>query len=96
MKRKRQSGTPLLVKVLVVFFMAIGIFTVLRIQLKTNEIMEKTAQMEAEIAKNRETIASLEEELNAPLDREYLIRVARKRLGLCMPDEIIFYSDLNK
>ena len=29
-----------------------------------------------------------------PLDDEYKIRMARERLGMCFPDEIIFYTDV--
>jgi hypothetical protein len=31
--------------------------------------------------------------LDAPLDDEFKIRIAREKLGMCFPDEIIFYSD---
>ena len=96
MRNSKSRGTALPIKVLAVFFLAVGIFTVLRIQLKKNEILESTAQLEREYAENLEEIEKLREDLEAPVDRDYLIRVAREKLGLCMPDEIIFYNDLNK
>ena len=35
----------------------------------------------------------LEIDLDAPLDEEFKIRIAREKLGMCFPDEIIFYGD---
>jgi len=92
--RSKQKGTALVIKVLAVFFAAVGIFTVLRLQLKKNAILEETAILEQQYYENLEKIDALKEDISAPIDREYIIRIAREKLGLCMPDEIIFYNDL--
>ena len=42
-----------------------------------------------------EKIEEMRYRLESPLDDEYVARVAREKLGLCYPDEIIYYNDLN-
>ena len=58
-----------------------------------NEAMEKKQEKEAYIIELKNDIQRLEYMLDAPLDDEFKIRVAREQLGMCCPDEIIFYSD---
>ena len=58
-----------------------------------NEAMEKKQEKEAYIVELKNDIQRLEYMLDAPLDDEFKIRVAREKLGMCFPDEIIFYSD---
>lgn len=58
-----------------------------------NEAMEKKQEKEAYIIELKNDIQRLEYMLDAPLDDEFKIRVAREKLGMCFPDEIIFYSD---
>ena len=36
------------------------------------------------------------EELDAPFDEAYVKRVARRKLGYCMPGEIIYFNDLDE
>ena len=39
--KSKQRGTALIIKVLAVFFAVIGIFTVMRLQLKRNELLKE-------------------------------------------------------
>ena len=34
--------------------------------------------------------------LDSPVDFDYIVRVAREKLGLHLPDEIVYYSDINE
>lgn len=42
-----------------------------------------------------EEVEELEYLLDSPVDYEYIIRVAREKLGLHLPDEIVYYNDTN-
>lgn len=95
MRKKQKRGTSLTVKVVAVIFAAIGLFSALRIQLMKNELKRDIELMEQAYAENLELIKQLEEDLNSPIDRDYIIRIARKKLGLCMPNEVVFYNDLS-
>lgn len=39
-------------------------------------------------------IDELQNRLDTPFDKEYIIALAKEKLGYCLPDEIIFYNDL--
>jgi cell division protein FtsB len=58
-----------------------------------NETMDKKAENEAYIAELKDDIQRLQYMVDAPLDDEFKIRIAREKLGMCFPDEIIFYSN---
>ena len=58
-----------------------------------NEAMEKKQEKEEYIKELKDDLQRLEYMLDAPLDDEFKIRIAREKLGMCFPDEIIFYSE---
>lgn len=58
-----------------------------------NESMEKKAEKEEYIADLKDDIQQLRYMVDAPLDEEFKIRIAREKLGMCFPDKIIFYGD---
>ena len=58
-----------------------------------NEAEEKKQEKEAYVIELKNEIQKLEYMLEAPLDDEFKVRIAREKLGMCFPDEIIFYSD---
>ena len=41
-------------------------------------------------------IERLEYWIAAPMDKEYVVRVAKEKFGLYMPNEIIYYNDANE
>ena len=92
--KSKQRGTALIIKVLAVFFAVIGMFTVMRLQLKRNELLKEIEALKESYDGNMAVIEELKEDLEAPIDLQYIIRVAREKLGLCMPHEIVFYNDL--
>ncbi len=62
--------------------------------MKYNKLLEQKEEKEEYIAELRESIDELEYLVEMPLDDEYKIRIARERLGMCFPDEMIFYTDV--
>lgn len=90
----KQNSTALIIKVLAVFFAVVGVFTVMRLQLKRNELLNEIEKLRESYDGNMAVIEELKEDADAPVDIAYIIRVAREKLGLCMPHEIVFYNDL--
>lgn len=39
-------------------------------------------------------VDELQNKLDTPFDAEYIIALAKEKLGYCLPEEIIFYNDL--
>ena len=60
-----------------------------------NESMEKKAEKEEYIADLKDDIQQLRYMVDAPLDEEFKIRIAREKLGMCFPDEIVFYTEID-
>ncbi len=57
---------------------------------------DKEALME-QIEEKEDDIEEMEYLLDIPLtDKDYIVRIAKEKLGLFLPDEIVYYSDLNK
>lgn len=77
--------------VLLLFAVAFFVWSIM----KYNEIMEQKEEKQAYISELNDKIDRLEYLVEAPLDDAYKIRVAREKLGMCFPDEIIFHTELD-
>ena len=81
-----------LVGVLVVT--SIGIFA--NSVMRYNALMEEQRALEEELSNYREMREELEELLNSEADYDYIVKIAKEKLGLYFPDEEIYYNDINK
>ena len=56
---------------------------------------QKEIKDEKELYKEQldDEVAQLRYLVNAPLDDAFKIRIAREKLGMCFPDEIVFHTD---
>lgn len=78
------------VVILLIFSVAFFLWSVMRY----NRILNEQEEKEKYISQLSEKIDELQYLVDMPLDDEYKIRIARERLGMCFPDEIIFYTDI--
>lgn len=83
-----------LLKVFVVLIFVFALVFFLWSLMKYNKLLDEKEDKEKYISELRENIDELEYLVDMPLDDEYKIRVARERLGMCFPDEMIFYTDV--
>lgn len=90
---KKKSKVHIAVKAFLVFFLIFSVVYFLWTLMKYNEAKEKILEKDAYVEELKNDIQRLEYMLDAPLDDEFKIRIAREKLGMCFPDEIIFYSD---
>lgn len=88
--------TNMFIKIAVAVFLAFCIISIVKLQLDFNELSRQKDALENSIREYNDTIASLKEQLEEPYDEEYIKRVAREMLNYHMPEEIIFYNDLEK
>ena len=63
--------------------------------MRYNEIMKDKEEKAEYILQLKDDIDRLEYLVDAPLDDEYKIRIAREKLGMCFPDEIIYHTELD-
>ncbi len=86
------------------FFVKVGLFAVTVCLLITSftlfmeykRLGEAQALIEERIEKAGVRVAELRYEIDAPMDEEYIKRVARSELELVLPDEIVYYTDIPK
>lgn len=90
---KKKSKVYVAVFAFLVFFLIFAVVYFLWSLMQYNEAAEKKQEKEAYVIELKNEIQKLEYMLEAPLDDEFKIRIAREKLGMCFPDEIIFYSD---
>lgn len=95
-KNKKQFSLTLLVRVLlgVLVVTSIGIFA--NSVMRYNSLMEEQRALEEELSNYREMREELEELLNSEADYDYIVKIAKEKLGLYFPDEEIYYNDINK
>ena len=91
MKQVRMSIPVKLAIFLAFLFM---IITLVSVQIEYNQLEEERAKIEENIEAVQGSIDEINSKLNTPFDEEYIIALAKEKLGYCLPDEIIFYNDL--
>ena len=90
---KKKSKVYIAISAFLIFFLIFSIVYFLWSLMQYNEAMEKKEEKEEYVKELRNDIQQLQYMVDAPLDDEFKIRVAREKLGMCFPDEIIYYGD---
>ncbi len=76
---------------IVLSFIVLGLLVIIGAQyLRQREAGQALAELEKKISEMREQQATLEEEILKLQDLDYIEVLARERLGLVRPDEVIF------
>ena len=78
-----------------IFLFAFAVVFFLWSLMRYNEIKEEQKENEAYIEQLSDDIEQLQYLVDAPLDDAYKIRIAREKLGMCFPDEIVFYTEVD-
>ncbi len=91
----KRSTASVVIKFFLVLLLLFSVAFFLWSVMKYNEIMEQKQQKQEYIESLGDRIDELEYLVDAPLDNAYKIRIAREKLGMCFPDEIIFHTGLD-
>lgn len=89
-KTTASKFVPIFLSLLFVFSVVFFLWSLM----KYNKIMEDKREDEAYIEQLNDEIEQLQYLVDAPLDDAFKIRIAREKLGMCFPDEIIFHTEL--
>ena len=81
-------------RVLIFTFMIIGVVSVVKLQLEYNSLKMRRDVLAQEIQATGERIEMLQTTLDSPFDDEYIIKIAREKLNLRLPEEIVYYNNL--
>lgn len=68
---------------------------IVRMQFQFNELTDQKNKLEIQVNEARDNVEKLEEELDMAFDDEYVMKIAREKLNYHLPNEIIFYNDVN-
>ena len=90
--KSKKSRAYVAVRLFLIILFVFSIVFFLWSLMKYNKIMEEKKEDEAYIQRLNDEIEELRYLVDAPLDDAYKIKIAREKLGMCFPDEIIFYS----
>ena len=89
----KRSRASVLIQVFLILLFVFAVVFFLRSLMNYNKVMEEAKQREQKIEKLTDEIEQLEYLIDAPLDEDFKIRIAREKLGMCFPDEIIYFAD---
>ena len=89
----RQSKVNMIVRIFLGFLLVFAIVYFLWSLMQYNDAMKTKEEKQAYVDGLKDEIQRLEYMVDAPLDDEFKIRIAREKLGMCFPDEIIFYGE---
>ncbi len=89
------TRTNIFVRIAVIIVIVFCVITILKLQIQFNQLNDERKSLTAQVEEYREDIEELKAEIERPFDDEYVTRVAREKLGYHLPDEIIYYNDLN-
>ena len=91
-----RKKTSVFVKVAIFAFVVFAVISVVELQFQYNDYKLQRDFLKAEVQALEEEKDALEEQLATEIDEEYIISVAKEKLSLRLPEEIIFYNDLYK
>jgi cell division protein FtsB len=63
--------------------------------MRYSELQREKEALEKRVDALSEEIEELKYLVEHPIDKEYIVRMAKEKLGLNLPGEIIFYNDSN-
>lgn len=90
-----KGSVSMLIRVFLILLFIFAVVFFLWSLMRYNEIMDQKKENEARIEQMIEDNERLRYLVEAPLDDAYKIRIAREKLGMCFPDEIVFYTEMD-
>ncbi len=69
---------------------------VVKLNIDLNELNERKALIEKQVALESEKVGELQNRLDTPFKKDFVMALAKEKLNLVMPDEVIFYNDLTE
>ena len=90
-----KSGMKILLRCALIAIVVISLCTFVSGVMIYNANQERIKELKQQIADKQEQVDELKFLIDSPIDYEYIVRIAREKLGLHFPDETIFHKDTN-
>ncbi|MBQ2767628.1 MAG: septum formation initiator family protein [Clostridia bacterium] len=91
-----RAWNNIFVRLIVVSILITMLILLARLMMQYNELKEQADLLRVEIDASANKIEALQAQLDAPFNNDYVIKIAKEKLNLSLPQEIIFYNDLNE
>lgn len=82
------------VKIALLLIVVIMLVMSVNMLMRYGELQDQKDALEAQVKMGKDKVEELEYMIDAPMDKDYIVRVAREKLGLVLPEEIVYYSDI--
>lgn len=92
---ERKLGLSMLMRLALAVVVVTSLVISISCVMHHNQMEAEKAELEAKLADCNQDIAEMQYLINAPVDKNYVARIARERLNMYYPDEVIYYSDIN-
>ena len=92
---EKRRGVSLIARIALTVVVVVSLIISVSSIMRYNELEEQKAVLQDQIDRCNDDIAEKQQLINAPVDREYIARMARERLGLHFPNEDVYYSRIN-
>lgn len=90
------SKAGIFIKIALILIMIILLILSANSLMEYSEILKETETVGAQIEDAQNRVDELQYLIDTPKnDRSLIIRIAREKLGLVLPEEIVYYSDRN-
>lgn len=89
----KKKSNRLCEKIAMLVFCAFCLVSLIILQLEKNDLKEEAASLNEEISDLEDYKNELQATLDEPFDEEYIEEIAKSRLGLRHPQEVVFYSN---
>jgi cell division protein FtsB len=93
MTEDRGVGVSMLTRLALAVVVIASLVICITSLMRYNKLEEDRAELQAQIDAYDKDIAEKEYLIDARIDDNYIIRIARDRLGLFFPDEIVHFND---
>lgn len=97
LKESLLSKAGIFIKIALILVIIIILVLSANSLMQYSEILNETSRVEQQIENAQDSVDELEYLIEIPKnDKSLIIRIAREKLGLVLPEEIVYYSDRNE
>lgn len=90
-----KSNMKILFRCVLIAVVVISLCTFVSGVMIYNANQERINELKQQIEDRQEQVDELQFLIDSPIDFDYIVRIAREKLGLHFPDETIFHKDAN-
>ncbi|MBQ8207737.1 MAG: septum formation initiator family protein [Clostridia bacterium] len=91
----KHTELNIFIRCAIVLFVVASIVLSIHNLMRYNDYRDKIEELEYKKNEYVESIERIEYELGCEFDDEYVIRIAKEKLNLCMPNESVYYNGLD-